>query len=201
MQLVFATNNSHKLFEIRKLIDKDIRIIGLKEAGIYTEIPEDQSSVEGNALQKAKFIYDHYGFNCFADDTGLEVNALNGEPGVFSARYSLIGDPVFPEMEVTEGNIHKLLLMLKKIKDRSARFRTVIALVMDGEVFMFEGKVNGTIIYEKRGNEGFGYDPVFLPDGLSKTFAEMPIEEKNLISHRAQATSKLRDFLLKMKSS
>ena len=195
MKLVFATNNVHKLHEIRELLTGKYTISGLGEAGITTEIPEDFPTLEQNASQKAWFIYNSLKLNCFADDTGLEVKSLNGEPGVYSARYSRTGDPVFPGMEITEGNIHKLLLQLRGTTERSARFRTVIDLIIDGEEFSFEGTVNGRITEEPRGLSGFGYDPVFIPDGYDLTFAEMDLSEKNRISHRSAAVRKLIQFL------
>jgi XTP/dITP diphosphohydrolase len=198
MELVFATNNEHKLREVRKLADTRFSIVGLSEVGIFEDIPEEQNSLEGNASQKAWFIYNKTSLNCFADDTGLEVSALQGEPGVFSARYSRYGKPVFPEMEVTEANIQKLLLNLKNEYNRVARFRTVISLIINQKEFFFEGIVNGTILDHKRGESGFGYDPVFIPDGFNKTFAEMNMNEKNLISHRALAIQNLIDFLHKL---
>jgi XTP/dITP diphosphohydrolase len=197
MEIVFATNNRHKLGEILKISQHRMVIRSLKEAGIETEIPEDYNSLEDNALQKALFIKENYGFDCIADDTGLEVEALNGEPGVFSARYARIGDPVFPEVDISEANIRKLLLKLENSKSRSARFRTVIALVMGSHQYFFEGIVNGDILKEPRGEMGFGYDPVFQPVGFTQSFAEMLPEEKNRISHRAIATLRLIEFLLK----
>ncbi len=186
-KLVFATNNKHKLQEVSDIIGDKCSIVGLKEIGCFEEIPEDFTSLEENALQKAKFVYDKYGNNCFADDTGLEVFALNGEPGVFSARYA--GPECNPQ-----NNIAKLLDNLKNVEDRRARFRTVIALIIDGEKFFFEGIVNGHIGFTPKGNNGFGYDPVFIPENFDKTFAELNSDEKNSISHRAMAVRKLIDF-------
>ncbi len=195
MDLVFATNNRHKLQEIRTLVNQRYHILGLSDVGITTEIPEDFLTLEQNASQKARFIYDKWKLNCFADDTGLEVKALDGEPGVFSARYSRTGVPVFPDMDVVAGNIHKLLLKLRDSNDRSARFRTVVSLIIGGDEFQFEGTVAGRIIASPRGSLGFGYDPVFIPEGYELTFAEMQLSEKNLISHRARAMSGLVEFL------
>ena len=194
-ELIFATNNDHKLTEIRELLKPDFRIVGLKEKGIYEDIPEDFFTLEENAFQKAEFIYERFEISCFADDTGLEIEALNGEPGVFSARYSRMGEPVFPELEIAEANIRKVLAKLKGVEHREARFRTVIALIMEQERYSFEGIVKGRISTEKSGKDGFGYDPVFVPEGYDRSFAEMSLEEKNSISHRALAVKKLIDFL------
>lgn len=188
MPLIFATNNNHKLFEIRNALEGKIEILGLSEAGINEDIPETGSSFEENALQKAEFIFYKYQLNCFADDTGLEVEALNGRPGIYSARYA--GD------EHNFGNnINKVLLEMKDVTNRGAQFRTVIALVINGKINYFEGIIKGSLLTEKHGRQGFGYDPIFVPEGYSKTFAEMPIEEKNRISHRAIAVRKLAAFL------
>ncbi len=196
-EIIFATNNEHKLIEIRNLLKERYNVLGLKQKGIFREIPEDHFTLEENALQKAMFIYDHYGHNCFADDTGLEIDSLRGEPGVFSARYSITGDPVYPQMEITKGNIRKVLEKLSGQNNRNARFRSVIALVIDGKKFYFDGVVEGIITESPNGDDGFGYDPVFLPKGYDQTFAEMDLDEKNKISHRAIAVSKLVDFLNK----
>ena len=198
MDIVFATNNNHKLSEVRTLAGERFTIVSLSDAGIFTDIPEDQETIDGNASQKSWFIYNKILQNCMADDTGLEVPSLNGEPGVFSARYSRLGNPVFPEMDIVEGNIHKLLFNLRGKINRSAHFRTVISLILKGEEFLFEGTVKGVILEEPRGTDGFGYDPVFLPEGHTRTFAEMKLSEKNLISHRALAMFKLIDFLHKL---
>jgi len=187
-ELIFATNNLHKLSEIRALTGNTFIIKSLKEIGCTEDIAETAHTLEGNALLKARYIYDTYRENCFADDTGLEIETLNGRPGVFSARYAGEGHDF-------EANIDKVLDELQNTGNRKARFRTVIALIMDGENTFFEGIVNGTIIHERRGTEGFGYDPVFLPDGYRQTFAEMPLSEKNKISHRAMAVKKLVDYL------
>lgn len=194
-EIVFATNNEHKLKEIKRILLPDFNVLGLGEKGIHEDIPEDHFTLQENAYQKAEFIFKHYGISCFADDTGLEIDALDGEPGVFSARYSRIGDPIYPDLDATEGNIKKVLEKLDRQGNRRARFRTVIALILDEKTYFFEGKVEGTITESPSGGEGFGYDPVFLPEGYKQTFAEMDIEEKNKISHRAIAVSKLVDFL------
>lgn len=188
MELIFASNNKHKLEEISDLL-KGISVVkGLKEIGINEEIPENQDTLEENALEKAMYIYNKYGYNCFADDTGLEIDALNGRPGVYSARYAGIGCTF-------DDNVNKILQELGDSKNRKARFRTIIALVENGRVFTFEGEVKGEIIREKRGEEGFGYDPVFIPEGYLQTFAEMDLNLKNKISHRAKAIEKFVMFL------
>ncbi len=199
--LIFATNNDHKLLEIKEILGSQFRISGLRERGIREEIPEDHFTLEENALQKAAYIYEKFGISCFADDTGLEIDALNGEPGVFSARYSRIGDPVYPELEVSQGNIRKVLEKLDGVESRKARFRTVIALILEGNRYAFEGVVNGTISKEIRGAGGFGYDPIFIPEAGAETFAEMDLSEKNKISHRARAIKKLTDFLSTLNDS
>lgn len=187
-ELIFATNNIHKLSEIQSIVGKNFTIKSLHEIGCTEDIPETAPTLEGNALLKAQYIYDKFGKNCFADDTGLEVEALDGRPGVFSARYATQGHDF-------EANIDKVLGELMDAENRKARFRTVIALILDGSVQYFEGIVNGEIIAERKGIKGFGYDSVFLPDGNEQTFAEMPLEQKNKISHRARAVCKLVDFL------
>lgn len=187
-ELVFVTNNLHKLEEISEIIGDEFHIISLAEIGCYDDIPEDAATLEGNASYKARYVYNKYGRDCFADDTGLEIDALEGRPGVRSARYA--GEDCNPE-----NNIRKVLSELEGKTDRKARFRTVISLIRKGIEVQFEGTVEGVILYEKRGKEGFGYDPVFLPDGYQLSFAEMPLEEKNKISHRARATRKLIDHL------
>jgi len=184
MKLVFATNNAHKIKELQAIMGNRIQLLSLKDIGCNEEIPEEQATLEGNASQKAFFIYNKYGYNCFADDTGLEIDALNGEPGVYSARYA-------GEEKSAEANMDKVLVGLLKIKNRNARFRTVISLVIDGIEKQFEGLVEGTILNEKRGISGFGYDPIFQPEGFSKTFAEMNLTDKNKISHRGRAVEKL----------
>lgn len=189
--LVFATNNLHKLLEVQHLLGNSFRLLSLNEIGITEEIPEDYDTLEQNALQKAWYIFNKTNRNCFADDTGLEVDVLDGRPGVYSARYA-------GESKNPKNNITKLLGELKDKTNRRARFRTVVALIIDGNEHLFEGIVNGQIVVEERGADGFGYDPVFLPDGYSLTFAEMELDQKNLISHRAKAINKLVDFLQKL---
>lgn len=195
MDLIFATNNRHKLEEIREVAGKKFSIISLEEAGIHTDIPEDHDTLEENAIQKAEFIFKKTGINCFADDTGLEVYALNNQPGVYSARYSRQGKKKYPGMEISEANITRLLSELKNQANRDARFRTVIALIINGKSWFFEGIVEGRILTEPVGNSGFGYDPVFQPEGFSKSYAEMTLAEKNTSSHRAKAVKKLMEFL------
>lgn len=198
MEIVFATNNQHKLEEISALLDGNFQLLGLKDLNISEEIPEDHETLEENASQKAWFIYNRTGKSCFADDTGLEVAALNGAPGVYSARYSRMGEITFPDMEPAEGNIRKLLLEMEGLTEREARFRTVIALILNGVECQFEGIVEGVITLDSSGAKGFGYDPVFRPTGYDKTFAAMDLELKNRISHRARAVLKLTEFLTGM---
>ena len=188
-EIVFATNNPHKLHEIRKIGAARLRVLSLSDIGCHEEIEETGSTLEENALIKAKFVKAKYGYDCFADDTGLEVEALDGAPGVYSARYA--GNGCTPE-----DTMVKLLAALQGIENRAARFRTVIALTMNGKEHLFDGVIKGKIIEEKRGTAGFGYDPIFMPDGHDKTFAELGEEVKNSISHRALAMEKLVDFLL-----
>ena len=188
MDLVFATNNQHKLKELQAILGDEFRLLSLKDIGCDEEIPEEQSTLEGNASQKSFYIFDKYGYNCFADDTGLEIEALDKRPGVYSARYAGIGCTF-------DDNVNKILSELNNIENRKAKFRTVIALVENNVTYTFEGEVNGHIINEKRGEKGFGYDPVFLPDGYNKTFAEMELDIKNTISHRAKAIEKFVSFL------
>lgn len=195
MDIVFATNNLHKLEEIGALLGKNFRLIALKDLNIAEDLPEEHETLEENASQKAWYIYDRTGHDCFADDTGLEVDALNGAPGVYSARYSRMGQPTFPDMDAAEGNIRKLLIKMEGEKLRSARFRTVIALVLGGKEYQFEGVVEGWITESVSGTEGFGYDPVFRPEGYEITFAEMDLALKNQISHRARAVSQLVQML------
>lgn len=191
MKLVLASNNKHKLEEMQAILANDIEILSLADIDCHDEIPEEQDTIEGNALQKARYIYDKFGMNCFADDTGLEVECLGGEPGVYSARYA--GEhPTFAD------NIAKLLANMEGQDNRKARFRTAIALIIDEKEHIFEGEVNGQIIREYRGHNGFGYDPVFLPYGYNETFAELPAEIKNKISHRGNAAKKLAEFLNKL---
>jgi XTP/dITP diphosphohydrolase len=189
-QLVFATNNLHKFEEIESKATGRIELLRLKDIGFEDEIPEDHDTLEGNAGQKAFFIYNRFKKNCFADDTGLEVYALNGAPGVYSARYA-------GERASYTDNVNKLLEAMKGMGDRRARFRTCIALVENGQATFFDGAVEGLITESPRGSKGFGYDPVFLPDGYNLTFAEMDMDTKNTISHRAKATSKLIAYLNK----
>lgn len=186
--LVFATNNRHKLDEVQKIAGNDFHIRSLSEIGCHEEIPETADTLEGNALLKARYVKEHYGYDCFADDTGLEVEALGNVPGVYSARYA--GEERNPE-----ANIRKLVTALEGATNRKARFRTVIALILNGKEELFEGIVQGEIIPEKRGVSGFGYDPVFVPEGYTQTFAEMGNETKNTISHRAEAVKKLEAYL------
>ena len=188
--LVFATNNLHKLEEVRDILGGSFRIASLKEIGCTDDIPETADTLEGNALQKARYVKDKFGYDCFADDTGLEVEALGGAPGVFSARYAGPGHD-------SEANMRKLLKELEGKTNRQAQFRTVVALILEGREYTFEGIVRGSILAERRGTAGFGYDPVFVPEGYAETFAEMGSEEKNRISHRARAVQKLADFLHK----
>ncbi|WP_129595573.1 non-canonical purine NTP diphosphatase [Seramator thermalis] len=190
-KIVFATNNKHKLDEIRKISEGKLEILSLNDINCRTDIPETGTTLEENALIKARFVKDNFGYDCFADDTGLEVKALDGAPGVYSARYA-------GEDCRAEDNIRKLLTNLEGISDRHAAFRTVIALLIGDEQYFFEGAIHGKIIDEKRGESGFGYDPVFVPDGYGQTFAELGEDTKNNISHRAIATTKLIRFLLKM---
>jgi len=189
MKIVFATNNQHKLSEIRQILGDRVEVLSLQDIGCDVDIPETGTTLEENALQKAQYIYDHYHLDVFADDTGLEVDALDGAPGVYSARYA------GGEGHDSEANMTKLLKELNGIDNRKARFRTVIALIQQGKVHEFEGIVNGEIIRERRGGEGFGYDPIFRPDGYELTFAELGTDIKNQISHRSRATKKLCAFL------
>ena len=188
MPICFATHNQNKVAEVRKLVGNNLEIISLNDIGVSDEIEETGTTLKENALIKAQYVFDNYAIACFADDTGLEVDALNGAPGVLSARFA--GVPVN-----NEKNIDKLLELLANQENRLARFRTVVALVKDDEQLFFDGVVEGEIISERRGNKGFGYDSVFLPNHFDRTFAEMDMEEKNLISHRARAVKKLTDFL------
>ena len=189
-QFVFATNNAHKLEEVKAILGDTLQVLSLKEIDCYDDIPETADTLEGNALLKARYIFHKYHTDCFADDTGLEVEALNGAPGVYSARYA-------GEAHDSEANMQKLLRELEGMENRKARFRTVFALIIDGKEQLFEGIVEGEIIREKKGTAGFGYDPVFVPTGYNKTFAELGNDIKNNISHRAVATRKLCKFLLK----
>lgn len=192
MELVFATNNIHKINEIRSLLSDSFKILSLAEIGFTGEIPEDSSTLEGNASQKAWFIRNKFGIDCFADDTGLEVDALNGEPGVYSARYAGAGRSF-------GDNMTKLLEKMSEINHRNARFRTVISLVTGDQEIQFEGVVRGEILRERRGIQGFGYDPVFRPEGCELTFAEMDLEQKNKISHRGRAFNQMVSYLLRFR--
>jgi XTP/dITP diphosphohydrolase len=186
--LCFATNNQHKIQEVRAHLGSDFQLVGLAEIGCNDELPEEQPTLEGNSFQKAEYVYKNFGVSCFADDTGLEVEALQGAPGVISARYA-------GEQRNAEDNMQLLLKNLSGSKNRRARFRTVITLITPAFTKQFEGIVTGQIINEHKGSGGFGYDPIFLPDGYNKTLAEMSMEEKNAISHRARAVNKLVEFL------
>jgi XTP/dITP diphosphohydrolase len=199
--LVFATNNMHKLEEISTILSHKIQLVSLNDLNCFDEIPEDKDTLEGNALQKANYIYRKYNLNCFADDTGLEVESLNSRPGVYSARYSEFDFPNIPKDERAEANIRKLLLELKGKQNKNAAFRTIICLIENGEIKYFEGKIEGKIIDEQRGLHGFGYDPVFVPNGFKNTFAEMNLELKNTISHRGLAINKLTNYLLNTNKS
>ncbi len=187
-QIVFATNNAHKLSEVQAVLGDRFRLVTLAECGITEEIPEDAPTLEGNALQKARYVHERTGADCFADDTGLEVDALDGAPGVHSARYATDGHDF-------AANNRLLLRNLAGSADRSAHFRTVIALILDGREYLFEGRVDGRIAESEAGYGGFGYDPLFVPEGFDKTFAEMDADEKNAISHRGRAVRRLVEFL------
>jgi len=188
MKLVFATNNPNKIAEIKDLLPKEIQILSLAAINCNEQLPETQNTLEENANQKAEFVFTNYGYNCFADDTGLEVEALNNDPGVYSARYA-------GELYSSEDNMQKVLQKLEGENNRKAKFRTVIALIIDGKTLLFEGKCNGEITKEKTGEKGFGYDPIFRPLDHKKTFAQMSKQEKGAISQRGIATRKLVEFL------
>ena len=188
MKLEFATNTRHKLDEVRAIVGDRVEVLSLNDIECHDEIPETADTLLGNALIKARYIYDKYGLNCFADDTGLEVEALGGEPGVYSARYA-------GEECSSEANMQKLLHNLTGKSNRNAQFRTVIALIINGEEKLFNGIVKGSITEEKRGDSGFGYDPIFIPEGFSESFAQMSSEQKNSISHRYRATEQLSNYL------
>lgn len=193
-EIIMATNNAHKLEEVRQILGNKFLVKGLAEIGCHEDIPETADTLEGNALQKARYIHEHYGVDCFADDTGLEVTALEGAPGVFTARFGAMNG--YGESHDADANIQCLLDKLDEAEDRSARFRTVVALVQNGEEHLFEGIVEGKILTQKVGEGGFGYDPVFAPsEGKGLAFAQMSAENKNAISHRGRAISKLVDFL------
>ncbi len=189
-KIVFATNNSHKLEELRNILSGKYQVLGLNDIGFHEDIPETGLTLAENATIKSKHIFDQFEIDCFSDDTGLEVDALNGKPGVYSARFA-------GENSTYEQNVDKLLNALKGLENRTARFKTVISLIQNGNEHQFEGSVEGIITTDKHGAEGFGYDPVFLPVGYNQTFAEMPAELKNKISHRGKAVAKLVDFLNK----
>ncbi len=188
IELVFATNNKHKLEEIQATVGNRFKILSLADIGCTENIAETANTLEGNATIKSQYIFNKYGHNCFADDTGLEIDALNGEPGVYSARYS------GPDHD-HQKNMDKVLVNLKDETNRNARFRTVISLIIDGKENLFEGIVNGTILNEKHGEKGFGYDPIFQPEGFDISFAEMDLDNKNEISHRGRAVKKLIEYL------
>ena len=185
-KIVFATNNTHKLEEVASILGESYEVMSLREIGCHDDIPETADTFAGNAIQKARYIKEHYGYDCFADDSGLEVDALGGAPGVFSARYSGGG---------SEANMEKLLHNLTEKNERGAQFRTVIALLVGEETHLFEGIVRGTIIHERRGEGGFGYDPIFVPEGYDLTFAQLGSDVKNRVSHRAKAVEKLAEYL------
>ena len=188
INLIFATSNQNKVLEIQKILPKKFNIKSLKDLNYFEDVPENETTIEGNAIFKAKYIYEKFNINVFADDTGLEVEALNGKPGVHSARYA-------GTRRNSEKNIKKLLKNLKNIKNRNARFKTVIALIIDNKLHIFSGIVEGYILDSPKGNNGFGYDPIFCPNGFDKSFAELTLKEKNLISHRSLAMKKLIDFI------
>ena len=195
-KIVFATNNKHKLSEIRQIMGNRMQVLSLNDINCDVDIPETADTLEGNARLKAKYIYEHYGMDCFADDTGLEVEALHGEPGIYSARYAAVKNP-HAEAHDSEANMAFLLRELEGKDNRRARFRTVICLIADGHEQLFEGIVEGEIIQERRGDEGFGYDPIFQPLGYDKTFAQLGNDIKNTISHRAKAVKAFVDSLIK----
>lgn len=188
MEIIFASSNQNKANEIQAVLPASIQILTLNDLGFTGDIAETADTLEGNALLKAQFVHEKWKGNCFSDDSGLEINALNREPGVYSARYAGL-------QRNDQDNMDLVLENLKNVTDRSACFKTVIALILDGETFLFEGRVDGIIRQDKKGNNGFGYDPIFEPEGLGKTFAEMTMEEKSVYSHRKRAVSKMVDFL------
>ncbi|CAN1560614.1 COG0127 Xanthosine triphosphate pyrophosphatase [Flavobacteriaceae bacterium] len=190
MKIVFATNNENKIKEIQSMLPESIEIISLESIGCHEEIPETADTIEENAIMKANYVTDKFGFDCFADDTGLEVDVLNGEPGVYSARYA-------GEQRSSEDNMNKLLLNLEGNANRNAQFKTVITLNLKGEQHLFTGIARGEITLEKNGNQGFGYDPIFRPENYQETFAQLTLETKNRISHRGKATQELISFLNK----
>ncbi len=188
IKLVFATANKNKVNEIQQLIQNSVQLLSLTDINCLEEIPETQPTIEGNATQKSFYVYNNYHINCFADDTGLEIEALSGRPGVMSARYA-------GESKIANDNMDKVLSEMKDITNRNARFKTIISVVIDGKEVVFEGILNGTILNQKIGNKGFGYDPIFQPNGYAKSFGEMDLSEKNKISHRAIAVNKLVEYL------
>ena len=188
MKLIFATHNSNKAFEVQKLLPEHFHVLTLDDLIFFDEIPENEPTIEGNSAFKANFVFNKFNLNCFADDTGLEIEALKGRPGVHSARYA-------GEEKIADENMNLVLKELNQVSNRRARFKTIITLIIDGEQHIFEGIVNGRIIDEKRGTNGFGYDPIFIPENETKTFAEMGLSEKNKFSHRARALEKMIAFL------
>ncbi|MHC0445549.1 non-canonical purine NTP diphosphatase [Flavobacterium sp. 3-218] len=188
MKLVFASNNKNKIAEIQSMLPESIKILSLEDINCLEDIPETADTIEGNAILKADYVTQKYGYDCFADDTGLEVNALNGEPGVYSARYA-------GEQKNADDNMNKLLEALKNVENRSAQFKTVITLNLKGQQYLFTGIAKGNITHEKTGTNGFGYDPIFKPENFNETFAELPLETKNTIGHRGKAVKQLIDFL------
>jgi XTP/dITP diphosphohydrolase len=188
MKLIFATHNSNKAFEIQNLLPSNFHVLTLDDIDLNEEIPEKEPTIEGNSLFKAQFVFNKYNLNCFADDTGLEIDALKGRPGVHSARYA-------GEERNSDANMNRVLDELTGVENRNARFKTIITLFINGKQHIFEGIVNGQIISEKRGNNGFGYDPIFIPENETLTFAEMSLSEKNKFSHRARALEKMISFL------
>ena len=191
MKLVFATHNSHKLHEVKSILSQDFDILGLPDINCQEEIPEEQDTIEGNASQKAFYIFNKYGLNCFADDTGLEIDGIDGRPGVYSARYA-------GEDCSFQDNIHKVLKEMEGMKNRNAKFRTVISLVINGQETQFKGSVSGEILNKGRGESGFGYDPIFQPNGFIQSFSELSLAQKNQISHRGLAVQKLAAHLEKL---
>lgn len=187
-KLVFGTNNAHKLTEVRAILEPDFTIISLSDLNCTDDIPETADTLQGNAILKATYIHEKFGLDCFADDTGLEIDALGGEPGVYSARYA-------GEENNSKNNMNKVLTLLGNNSNRKASFRTVIALILNGNTFLFDGRIDGDISLSPSGESGFGYDPIFIPEGYDKSFAQLSADEKNKISHRALAVNKLIDFL------
>lgn len=187
-KIIFSTNNRHKLEEVRQILKKKYEVLGLQDIGFDGDIPETGKTLEENALIKSRFVNEHFKVDCFSDDTGLEIDALGGRPGVYSARYA-------GEEGIAERNIEKVLAELEGVESRAARFKTIISLIINKEEYFFEGIVEGRIITERKGREGFGYDPIFVPDGYNQTFAEMAVDQKNEISHRGKAVDKLAKFL------